>query len=187
MRPGAFSLHAASSSRPRPPFAHGAVSRPAGPSVIASYHPSRQNTNTGKLTPPMLASVFQTARQTVGTDRKSVRLRASNVASSALSQSPQCPTASDEAGFLLRPAQEGPMRNLVPLLADCRRDSSRCRLLSRGRHTSTGFRRWRNGCDGTRASTREPAWLRAGGSRLQRVRPAQGERSPRMNREAKTS
>lgn len=48
--------------KPRPTFAHGAVSRPkAGPIVIASYHPSRQNTNTGKLTPPMMASVFRKA------------------------------------------------------------------------------------------------------------------------------
>ena len=57
--------------RPRPPFSHGAVSRAGQLSIIASYHPSRQNTNTGKLTAPMLASVFQTARQTVGTNRKS--------------------------------------------------------------------------------------------------------------------
>jgi uracil-DNA glycosylase len=50
--------------RPRPAFGHGLVYRPAGdPAVIASYHPSRQNTNTGKLTPPMLASVFATARR----------------------------------------------------------------------------------------------------------------------------
>ncbi len=45
--------------KPRPRFAHGAVSKPqGGPIVIASFHPSRQNTNTGKLTPQMLASVF---------------------------------------------------------------------------------------------------------------------------------
>ena len=31
--------------------------------VIASYHPSRQNTNTGKLTPAMLESVFRKARR----------------------------------------------------------------------------------------------------------------------------
>jgi uracil-DNA glycosylase family 4 len=50
--------------RPRPVFGHGLVYRPEnGPVVIASYHPSRQNTNTGKLTPAMLASVFQTAAQ----------------------------------------------------------------------------------------------------------------------------
>ena len=47
---------------PRPPFAHGqVVSIPGGPSMIAAYHPSRQNTNTGRLTPEMLASVFRSA------------------------------------------------------------------------------------------------------------------------------
>jgi uracil-DNA glycosylase family 4 len=52
--------------RPRPRFAHGATyPTPGGPVVLASYHPSRQNTNTGKLTPPMLASVFRTARRLV--------------------------------------------------------------------------------------------------------------------------
>jgi uracil-DNA glycosylase family 4 len=48
--------------RPRPVFGHGAVYHPAGgPAVVASYHPSRQNTNTGKLTSTMLVSVFETA------------------------------------------------------------------------------------------------------------------------------
>jgi uracil-DNA glycosylase len=48
--------------RPKPAFAHGAIFRPpSGPVVIASYHPSRQNTNTRKLTPEMLASVFAEA------------------------------------------------------------------------------------------------------------------------------
>lgn len=48
--------------KPRPQFGHGAVSRPKGaPIVIASYHPSRQNTNTGKLTPAMMAGVFKKA------------------------------------------------------------------------------------------------------------------------------
>jgi uracil-DNA glycosylase len=48
--------------KPKPPFGHGLVYRPAGgPAVIASYHPSRQNTNTGRLTARMLAGVFQRA------------------------------------------------------------------------------------------------------------------------------
>lgn len=48
--------------RPRPRFGHGLVYQPAGgPVVIASYHPSRQNTNTRKLTPAMLSSIFETA------------------------------------------------------------------------------------------------------------------------------
>jgi uracil-DNA glycosylase family 4 len=52
------------SLRPRPVFGHGVQYLPAnGPVVIGSYHPSRQNTNTGKLTPEMLASVFAAARQ----------------------------------------------------------------------------------------------------------------------------
>jgi len=48
----------------RPVFGHGLVYKPkGGPAVVASYHPSRQNTNTKKLMPEMLASVFATARR----------------------------------------------------------------------------------------------------------------------------
>ena len=52
--------------RPRPPFGHGLIyTPPGGPTVIASYHPSRQNTNTKKLTPEMLASVFAQAQRRI--------------------------------------------------------------------------------------------------------------------------
>jgi uracil-DNA glycosylase family 4 len=45
-------------------FAHGAeFAFPGGLLAIASYHPSLQNTNTGKLTRPMLLHVFNRARQ----------------------------------------------------------------------------------------------------------------------------
>ncbi len=45
-------------------FAHGAeYTLPNGLTVIASYHPSLQNTNTGKLTRPMFLDVFKRARQ----------------------------------------------------------------------------------------------------------------------------
>lgn len=47
------------------PFSHGACYRlPSGlPAVLCSYHPSRQNTQTGLLTMQMLQSVFATARR----------------------------------------------------------------------------------------------------------------------------
>jgi uracil-DNA glycosylase len=52
--------------RPRPVFGHGLVYTPrGGPVVIASYHPSRQNTNTRKLTAPMLESVFKLAQSVI--------------------------------------------------------------------------------------------------------------------------
>jgi uracil-DNA glycosylase len=47
---------------PKPLFGHDLTYEPpGGPIVIGSYHPSRQNTNTRKLTPSMLDSVFGTA------------------------------------------------------------------------------------------------------------------------------
>jgi len=47
---------------PVPAFAHNR-SYPGAPVLIASYHPSRQNTNTGKLTAPMWDAVFTQARE----------------------------------------------------------------------------------------------------------------------------
>ena len=50
--------------RPRPAFAHAARYRlPNGQTLIGCYHPSRQNTNTGKLTAQMMDAVFRQARR----------------------------------------------------------------------------------------------------------------------------
>ncbi len=52
------------------PFGHGKVYvgtrlKPF-PTLIASYHPSQQNTQTGKLTRPMFHSIFRKVRQNLG-------------------------------------------------------------------------------------------------------------------------
>jgi uracil-DNA glycosylase len=50
---------------PRPQFGHGAVATIGDslPVVIGAYHPSRQNTNTGRLTARMMSDVFRQARR----------------------------------------------------------------------------------------------------------------------------
>jgi len=48
--------------RPRPEFGHGvAHTLPGGQLLIGCYHPSRQNTNTGRLTATMMDDVFRRA------------------------------------------------------------------------------------------------------------------------------
>ncbi|MEN8233390.1 MAG: uracil-DNA glycosylase [Actinomycetota bacterium] len=54
--------------KPRPKFAHGLeVSLRGGPTILASFHPSQQNTFTGRLTEAMLDDVFGRARELVPT------------------------------------------------------------------------------------------------------------------------
>ena len=51
---------------PRPKFGHAKRYDLDGVSLIASYHPSQQNTFTGRLTRPMFHAVFREAREIIG-------------------------------------------------------------------------------------------------------------------------
>jgi uracil-DNA glycosylase len=48
--------------RPKPRFAHGASAMVGPYALLGCYHPSQQNTFTGKLSPAMMDAVFQRAR-----------------------------------------------------------------------------------------------------------------------------
>ncbi len=53
--------------KPRPAFGHNLVyPLPWEVNLVTSYHPSQQNTFTGKLTAPMFNAVFESARTVLG-------------------------------------------------------------------------------------------------------------------------
>ncbi len=52
--------------RPRPRFAHGAELQGSGPALVGCYHPSQQNTFTGRLTEPMIDEVLERAGALAG-------------------------------------------------------------------------------------------------------------------------
>lgn len=62
---GVLSSRGITVPRPRPRFGHGARFATSGPLVLGSFHPSQQNTFTGRLTDEMLESVFRDARDAI--------------------------------------------------------------------------------------------------------------------------
>lgn len=59
----AYHINGGAVSKPRPKFGHGVkIDFSGGLKLICSYHPSQQNTFTGKLTQPMFQAIFDQAR-----------------------------------------------------------------------------------------------------------------------------
>jgi uracil-DNA glycosylase family 4 len=64
---GHLARRGAAVPRPRPRFAHGAeLALPGAPALLGCYHPSRQNTNTGRLTAEMMDAVLARAGEIAG-------------------------------------------------------------------------------------------------------------------------
>ncbi|MFL5823580.1 MAG: uracil-DNA glycosylase [Solirubrobacteraceae bacterium] len=65
----ALGRHDATIPKPRPRFAHAGRASVGRWTLIGCYHPSQQNTFTGRLTEPMIDEVFKHASEVAGLDR----------------------------------------------------------------------------------------------------------------------